>query len=55
MGSHVERTSKYTKLAKLPDKNADFVVQACARVLLPLADRIENNHLVCSLRPRSHE
>ena len=28
--SHVERTSKYTKLAKLPDKNADFVVQACA-------------------------
>ena len=39
--SHVERTSKYTKLAKLPDKNANFVVQACARVLLPLADRIE--------------
>ena len=39
--SHVERTSKYTKLAKLPDKNADFVVQACARVLSPLADRIE--------------
>ena len=39
--SHVERTSKYTKLAKLPDKNADSVVQACARVLLPLADRIE--------------
>ena len=33
--SHVERTSKYTKLAKLPDKNADSVVQACARVLLP--------------------
>ena len=24
--SHVERTSKYTKLAKLPDKNADSVV-----------------------------
>ena len=39
--SHVERTSKYIKLAKLPDKNADFVVQACARVLLPLADQIE--------------
>ena len=39
--SRVERTSKYTKLAKLPDKNADSVVQACARVLLPLADRIE--------------
>ena len=27
--------------AKLPDKSADSVVQACARVLLPLADRIE--------------
>ena len=39
--SHVERTSKYTKLAKLPDKNVDCVVQACARVLLPLADQIE--------------
>ena len=39
--SHVERTSKYTKLAKLPDKNADSVVQACTRVLLPLADQIE--------------
>ena len=39
--SHVERTSKYTKLAKLPDKNADSVVQACARVLLPFADQIE--------------
>ena len=39
--SHVERNSKYTKLAKLPDKSADSVVQACARVLLPLADRIE--------------
>ena len=35
--SHVERTSKYTKLAKL-HKNADSVLQACARVLLPLAD-----------------
>jgi IS30 family transposase len=39
--SHVERKSKYTKLAKLPGKSADAVVQACARVLLPLADRIE--------------
>jgi IS30 family transposase len=39
--SHVERKSKYTKLAKLPDKSADSIVQACARVLLPLADRIE--------------
>src|SRR5471032_551031 len=27
--SHVERKSKYTKLAKLPDKTADSVVQAC--------------------------
>ena len=39
--SHVERRSKYTKLAKLPDKSANSVVQACRRVLLPLADRIE--------------
>src|ERR1700693_6221597 len=39
--SHVERRSKYTKLAKLPDKSASSVVQACRRVLLPLADRIE--------------
>ena len=33
--SHVERTSKYTKLAKLPDKNAGTLfVQACeARAL----------------------
>ena len=39
--SHVERKSKYTKLAKLRDKSADSVVRACARVLLPLADRIK--------------
>src|ERR1700719_3308036 len=39
--SHVERRSKFTKLAKLPDKSANSVVQACRRVLLPLADRIE--------------
>src|ERR1700733_8995579 len=39
--SHVERKSKYTKLAKLRDKTADSVVRACTRVLLPLADRIE--------------
>ena len=38
--SHVERKSKYTKLAKLADTSADSVLQACARVLLPLADRI---------------
>jgi IS30 family transposase len=47
--SHVERNSKYTKLAKLPDRSADSVVQACARVLLPLADRIENT---LNSRPR---
>src|ERR1700720_3542603 len=39
--SHVKRKSKYTKLAKLADNSADSVLQACARVLLPLADRIQ--------------
>ena len=39
--SHVDRKSKYTKLAKLPDKSADFVVRASGHILLPLADRIE--------------
>jgi len=39
--SHVERKSKYTKLAKLPVKTADSVTRACQRVLSPLADRIE--------------
>jgi len=39
--SHVDRKSKYTKLAKLPDKSADSVVRACGRILLPLAARIE--------------
>jgi transposase, IS30 family len=39
--SHAERKSKYTRLAALPDKTADAVVQASARVLRPLADRIE--------------
>jgi IS30 family transposase len=39
--SHVGRKSKYTKLAKLADNSADSVLQACARVLLPLADHIE--------------
>ena len=39
--SHVDRKSKYTKLAKLPDKSADSVVRACGHILLPLADRIE--------------
>src|ERR1035438_3250547 len=39
--SHVDRKSKYTKLAKLPDNSANSVVKACRRILLPLADRIE--------------
>jgi len=39
--SHVERKSKYTKLAKLPDKTANSVVKASRRLLLPLAHRIE--------------
>jgi len=39
--SHVERKSKYTKLAKLPDKTANSVVKASRRVLLPLAHRVE--------------
>ena len=52
--SHVERTSKYTKLAKLPDKNADFVVQACARVLLPLADQIETITLAYPVITHTH-
>jgi len=39
--SHVERKSKYTKLVSLPDKTADAVVQASARMLGPLANRIE--------------
>jgi IS30 family transposase len=39
--SHVERKSKYTKLARLPGKTADVVAEASDRVLRPLADRIE--------------
>ena len=41
--SHVERTSKYTKLAKLPDKNAELcrARPAPRRALCALADRIE--------------
>ena len=39
--SHVDRKSKYTKLAKLPDKSSAAVVRACRRVLRPIADRIE--------------
>lgn len=39
--SHVDRMSKYTKLAKLPNKTSAAVVKACARILGPIADRIE--------------
>src|SRR5271156_1396502 len=39
--SHVERKSKYTKLAKLPDNSANSVVKATRRILLPLASRVE--------------
>jgi IS30 family transposase len=39
--SHVDRKSKYTKLAKLPDKSSAAVVQACTRILKPIAARIE--------------
>jgi IS30 family transposase len=39
--SHVERKSKYTKLAKLPAKTANAVVTASQRVLAPLAHRVE--------------
>jgi IS30 family transposase len=39
--SHVERKSKYTKLAKLPDNSANSVVKASRRILLPLASRVE--------------
>jgi transposase, IS30 family len=39
--SHVERKSKYTKLVKLAERTADAVVQASARALSRLADRVE--------------
>ena len=39
--SYVERKSKYTKLAKLPDKTTNSVVKASNSVLTPIADRIE--------------
>lgn len=39
--SHVDRVSKYTKLAKLPDKTAAAVVKACKRKLRPITDRIK--------------
>src|SRR5271168_1652224 len=42
--SHVERKSKYTKLAKLRDKSADSVVRACARAFAARRPH-QNNHL----------
>lgn len=39
--SHVDRKSKYTKLAKLSDKTAKGVVRASKSFLFPIADRIE--------------
>jgi transposase, IS30 family len=39
--SHVERKSKYTKLAKLADNTANSVVTASRRVLASLAHRVE--------------
>ena len=39
--SHVERKSKYTKLAKLPDRSAGSAVRACGLTLLPLSHRIK--------------
>ena len=39
--SHVDRKSKFTKLAKLLDKSSVAVVRACERVLRPISDRIE--------------
>ena len=42
--SHVERKSKYTKLAKLADNSADSVLQACARAFAAGRPH-RNNHL----------
>jgi IS30 family transposase len=39
--SHVDRKSKFTKLAKLPDKTSAGIVRACTRTLRPIADRIK--------------
>lgn len=39
--THVDRKSKYTKLAILPDKSAASVQKACAASLLPIASKIE--------------
>ena len=39
--THVDRKSKYTKLAILPDKSAASVQQACDASLLPIAHKVE--------------
>jgi IS30 family transposase len=39
--THVDRKSKYTKLAILPDKSAASVQKACDASLLPIAHKIE--------------
>jgi transposase, IS30 family len=39
--THVDRTSKYTKLAILPDKSAASVQKACDASLLPIAHKVE--------------
>jgi IS30 family transposase len=39
--THVDRKSKYTKLAILPDKSAASVQSACDASLLPIAHKIE--------------
>jgi len=39
--SIVDRKSKYTKLALLPDKSSDAVTRACEQILTPISDKIE--------------
>ncbi len=39
--THVDRTSKYSKLAILPNKSAASVQKACDASLLPIAHKIE--------------
>jgi transposase, IS30 family len=47
--SHVERNSKYTKLAKLPDNSADAVVKAGARACsCPLPTASKQSHTTTS-------
>lgn len=39
--THVDRMSKYTKLAVLPDRSAASVQKACDAALLPIAHKVE--------------